>query len=92
MNQGSGYTSPPDLTIIGSGTGAVLTPIIENGFLRDINVISGGFGFTQEEALKLSTEVNKLAVDLASFTNFSGGAEGEFGFDKSITRKSKDPT
>ena len=48
LNQGSGYTSPPDLIIIGSGTGAVLTPIIENGFLRDINVISGGFGFTQE--------------------------------------------
>lgn len=35
-----------------------------------------GFGFTQSAALDLSTEVNKLAVDLASFTNFSGGAEG----------------
>ena len=53
MNQGSGYTSPPDLIIIGSVTkGAVLTPIIENGFLRDINVISGGFGFTQETFCK----------------------------------------
>ena len=35
-----------------------------------------GFGFTQGEALRLSEEVNKLAVDLASFTNFSGGAAG----------------
>jgi hypothetical protein len=35
-----------------------------------------GFGFTQEEALGLSEQVNKLAVDLASFTNFSGGASG----------------
>lgn len=35
-----------------------------------------GFGFTQEAALDLSTQVNELAVDLASFTNFSGGAEG----------------
>lgn len=35
-----------------------------------------GFGFAQTEALRLSTEVNKLAVDLASFTNFSGGAAG----------------
>jgi hypothetical protein len=35
-----------------------------------------GFGFTQESALELSSEVQKLAVDLASFTNFSGGAEG----------------
>jgi len=33
-----------------------------------------GFGFTQEEALNLSSEVNKLAVDLASFTNVEGGA------------------
>jgi hypothetical protein len=35
-----------------------------------------GFGFSQQAALELSTEVNKLAVDLASFTNFSGGATG----------------
>ncbi len=35
-----------------------------------------GFGFSQKAALDLSSEVNKLAVDLASFTNFSGGAEG----------------
>lgn len=35
-----------------------------------------GFGFAQEEALKLSSDVQKLSVDLASFTNFSGGAKG----------------
>tara|TARA_R110002012_G_scaffold265589_1_gene448996 strand:+ start:704 stop:2779 length:2076 start_codon:yes stop_codon:yes gene_type:complete len=35
-----------------------------------------GFGFSQESALDLSKQVNELAVDLASFTNFSGGAEG----------------
>ncbi len=35
-----------------------------------------GFGFTQASALDLATQVNELAVDLASFTNFSGGAEG----------------
>ena len=35
-----------------------------------------GFGFTEESALGLSTQVNQLAVDLASFTNFSGGAKG----------------
>lgn len=44
--------------------------------LSDTGDLLTGFGFTQESALKLSTEVNKLAVDLASFTNFSGGAEG----------------
>lgn len=35
-----------------------------------------GFGFAQDGALDLSTEVQKLSVDLASFTNFSGGAKG----------------
>ena len=44
--------------------------------LGDTGDLLTGFGFTQTEALNLSNEVNKLAVDLASFTNFSGGAEG----------------
>ena len=34
-----------------------------------------GFGFTGKAALDLSTRVNKLAVDLASFTNVEGGAK-----------------
>lgn len=33
-----------------------------------------GFGFTGESALDLSSKVNTLAVDLASFTNAQGGA------------------
>lgn len=35
-----------------------------------------GFNFTQKAALDLSKQVNELAVDLASFQNFEGGAEG----------------
>lgn len=35
-----------------------------------------GFGFSGKSALDLSEKVQTLAVDLASFTNFSGGAEG----------------
>ena len=33
-----------------------------------------GFGFSEEAALKLSLQVNELAVDLASFNNLQGGA------------------
>lgn len=44
--------------------------------LADTGDLLTGFGFTRDEALNLSTQVNELAVDLASFTNFSGGAEG----------------
>lgn len=45
-------------------------------FLGDTSDLLTGFGFTQKAALDLSVQVNELAVDLASFTNFSGGAEG----------------
>lgn len=44
--------------------------------LGDTGDLLTGFGFTQDAALDLSVSVNELAVDLASFTNFSGGAEG----------------
>ncbi len=44
--------------------------------LSDTGDLLTGFGFTTDSALSLSTQVNELAVDLASFTNFSGGAKG----------------
>ena len=44
--------------------------------LGDTGDLLTGFGFTGKAALDLATQVNELAVDLASFTNFSGGAEG----------------
>ena len=43
--------------------------------LTDTADLLTGFGFTQQQALELSGEVQKLAVDLASFTNIQGGAE-----------------
>ncbi len=44
--------------------------------LGDTGDLLTGFGFTQDKSLELSKGVQELAVDLASFTNFSGGAEG----------------
>jgi hypothetical protein len=44
--------------------------------LSNTGDLLNGFGFTRGEALNLSNEVNKLAVDLASFKNFAGGATG----------------
>ncbi len=44
--------------------------------LSDTGDLLTGFGFTGKSALDLSKSVQELAVDLASFTNFSGGAEG----------------
>lgn len=35
-----------------------------------------GFGFGREDALKMAEQVAKLGSDLASFSNYAGGAEG----------------
>jgi hypothetical protein len=45
------------------------------GLLADTGDLLSGFGFTGEAALDLAEKTNKLAVDLASFTNIEGGAE-----------------
>lgn len=42
--------------------------------LADTGDLLVGFGFSEQAALDMSTEVQKLAVDLASFTNIEGGA------------------
>lgn len=44
--------------------------------ISDTGNIASGMGATQEEALAMSVSVNTLAADLASFTNYAGGAEG----------------
>ena len=44
--------------------------------LGDVGDILTGFGFTKEASLGLAESVATLGVDLASFTNFAGGAEG----------------
>lgn len=44
--------------------------------LADTGDILTGFGMSAGVALDLSNKVNRLAADLASFTNFAGGAAG----------------
>lgn len=53
-----------------------LSSVKAKELLGDTGDLLTGFGFTGKSALDLSKRVNELAVDLASFTNFSGGAEG----------------
>lgn len=44
--------------------------------MGDTGDLLTGFGFDPKQALELSTRVAKLGVDLASFSNYSGGAKG----------------
>ena len=47
-NTGSEYNSPPTLIVNGSGTGAVITPVINNGQITSIEVIESGIGYSQD--------------------------------------------
>jgi hypothetical protein len=53
-----------------------LSSVAAKQLLSDTGDLLSGFGFEGDLSLGLSEEVQKLSVDLASFTNFSGGAKG----------------
>ena len=46
LNSGSGYNSPPNLKISGSGQGSVITPVIEGGEIVSVKVVHSGIGYT----------------------------------------------
>lgn len=46
LNSGSGYNSPPTLTVEGSGSGAILTPMIVSGTITRVKVVAGGSGYS----------------------------------------------
>ena len=51
LNPGSQYNSPPTLNISGIGTGAVLVPIMSNGTISDVGVVSPGLGYEQGKSV-----------------------------------------
>jgi hypothetical protein len=57
-NSGSGYTAPPNVTIIGYGAGAVATAQISNGGVSGINVINGGTGYVIDPATNVAAYIS----------------------------------
>ena len=49
--KGSGYNSPPDIKISGSGIGAVLTPIVRNGVLDEVKIVNSGINYNKKDTL-----------------------------------------
>lgn len=72
----SGISKQADTTAKNLADNFGLSSVKAKELLGDTGDLLTGFGFTQDKALGLSKGVQELAVDLASFTNFSGGAEG----------------
>lgn len=67
-SSGSGYTSSPDIDIIGDGVGAVLTPIVFNGKLVEVKVIESGIGYSPN-----TTKVSIISP--GSFAEFSSSIQ-----------------
>lgn len=53
-----------------------LAGVTAKDMLSNTGNLLQGFGATRSESLAMSESVNTLAADLASFTNYSGGAKG----------------
>lgn len=48
INGGSDYYSIPDLIVTGTGTGCILSPVLEDGKIKRVIVINGGYGYEQK--------------------------------------------
>lgn len=70
-NGGSEYNSPPDIQILGSGFGAILTPVIENGTLVEVKVIESGFGYKQVDTVLVVVPTGSGAIFQAKITSWN---------------------
>jgi len=70
LNGGSGYNSPPNLLINGSGSYARLTPIIENGQIVEVKIINGGINYTNNTTIDVipAGENCRLIADIQKWT------------------------
>ena len=93
QNTGSNYNSPPDIIVQSSGSGCILTPILQNGKLIEVKVIEGGYGYLQENttlsvsvpgagsqfrALLQEWRINLVERHLKNFTGDDGFIAHEF--------------
>jgi hypothetical protein len=79
---GSGYNSPPNLSVTGIGSFARLTPIVSNGVITDVKVISGGAGYSNGTSISVNpagteasarANLNQWTINLfaRNFTNIT---------------------
>jgi hypothetical protein len=67
-NGGSGYTSPPAVTIIGNGSGATATAVLTEGVITGITITSAGSGYTGTPTITIAPPVIPFRVDYSSGT------------------------
>jgi hypothetical protein len=67
-NGGSGYTSPPAVTITGLGSGAAATATLSGGVVTGITITSAGSGYNGGATISIAPPVIPFRVD------YSGGS------------------
>lgn len=67
-NGGSGYTSPPEVTITGLGSGAAATATLTGGVVTGITITSAGSGYTGGATISIAPPVIPFRVE------YSGGS------------------
>lgn len=65
-NGGSGYTSPPAVTITGAGSGATATATLTNGVVTGITINNAGSGYTGAVTISIAPPVIPFRVDYTS--------------------------
>ena len=73
-NPGSGYTSAT-VTVVGDGTGAVLTPVLVDGKISRIDITNAGQNYSSDPVLIINGVGGTGAEAVASITQPSKGAE-----------------
>ena len=74
INPGIGYTQIPEVKIISpSGSGALATAILDDGVVGPVNIIGGGFGYTEQPIVAITTATTgQQTAVLESILNASG--------------------
>lgn len=90
INSGKDYVSVPDLIVRGSGFGAVLTPILNNGEIVEIKIIYGGVGYKKEdtiidvidrgEGVKINCNIKSWNINLLSRYRLTNRETSDGGF------------
>ena len=66
INQGSGYIATPSITVVGTGTPAVLTPVLTNGKVTSVTITSAGAYSATPTVSSTGVSMPSTLVDVAS--------------------------
>jgi hypothetical protein len=71
-NPGSGYLSAPQVSVFGTGSGAIITSTISNGTVVSLTVQNAGSGYSNSATLLIAAPPSNAAQTFASSNYFSG--------------------